>query len=181
MKEESKNKHTLNTYYIPELKKILEAVKTGTIAQQEWFSSVETTPDVKEDTNLKQKELVKLIHTTAADQLRDILKSDSSFYMYNIEQPCEPYGRMDMLYMDSIYSYPTEIKKDTGEHDLIGQIMKYDLNEKLHLHMKMFYKVQPVTICGSYNGHTLHELKKYGVVTIKYSMDKNQVILKLIS
>ena len=177
MRSEAKGKPTLNKYYVSELKKMVEATKTGRVANNEWVSQDTQVPTQSDNVKIKQKELVKLIHTTAHSKLGEILVSDESFHLYNIEHPCKTYGRVDMLYRDSLCSYPLEVKKDKGEHDLIGQIMKYELSERFGLHLKFYYKVQPVTICNSYDPYTLKELKRLGVIAIKYKLSRNQVSL----
>ena len=171
LKEECKlhpGSNKLNEHYFPELKKIISAVKTNTIPKQSWVSDPVLMDGTGFKTELKQEALVKLIHEQGFDTLASILQVDKGFRLHNIEHPCPPYGAVDMCYQDRITCYPLEVKKDRGEHDIIGQIMKYDLFCKKKLHLKQYYKVQPVTVCAYYDSFTVGQLKLLGVVTIKY-------------
>jgi hypothetical protein len=73
-----------------------------------------------------------------------------------------------MLYKDDKIIYPLEIKIKEGRHDILGQILKYERFFQFQLHLKLFEKVQPVTLCSFYNDFTLKELKKKGVIALKY-------------
>lgn len=169
-----KDKNILNNYQLRELKAIRTAIASGVIAKNIWVeeTSVPTTKDT--GTPVKQTDLVKRIHHEATDSLRACLQSDS-LYLYNIEHPCGDYGRVDMVYMDDTIAYPTEIKPAEGKHDLLGQIAKYTMYFRMKLHLKHFKGVQPVTICNSYDKHTLVELKRMSVVTLKYIISSDRV------
>jgi hypothetical protein len=183
MKKECKlhpGENTLNEHYIPELKKIITAVKTKSIPRQEWLSDPVPSDSTGAKTSLKQAALVKLIHEQGFNSLAAILQVDKGFKLHNIEHPCPPFGAVDMFYQDSITCYPLEVKKDRGEHDIIGQIMKYELFCKRRLHIKAYYKVQPVTVCACYDTFTLGQLKQLGVVTIKYTETDGSITLKKI-
>lgn len=170
-------KHPLNPYYVTEFRKVVQAAKSGKIPQLSWLS--EPVPEVSKSnkTDLKQPALVESIHKSASANLKDMLGARDSFQLYNIEHPCPPYGAVDMLYQDDVTCFPLEVKKDRGEHDLIGQIMKYELYCKKQLHLKFYYKVQPVTICAGYDRFTHRQLKQLGVITVRYSERGNKIKL----
>ncbi len=139
---------SLDKHQILELKKVKEALTTGRISRNKWLDEVSTMPSSSPGVTIKQPELVKRIHTEVFKQLKEILQDD--IYLYNIEHPCGSYGAVDMVYMGNGTVYLVEVKRGCGEHDLIGQISKYDLHHKLHLHYRQYGHVQPVTICNSY-------------------------------
>lgn len=174
-----KDKNILNNYQLKELKAIRTAIASGMIAKNIWVeeTSVPTTKDT--GTPVKQTELVKRIYYEATDSLKQCLQSDN-LYLYNIEHPCGGYGRVDMVYMDDVIAYPTEIKPAEGRHDILGQIAKYTLYFRMLLHIKHFKSVQPVTICNSYDKHTLAELKRMSVTTLRYYMNSNKVHVALV-
>jgi len=171
LKEECKlhpGTNTLNKHYIPQFKKVLMAVSSGHLPQQSWPIEQAQEDPHRAKKRLKQSDVVVGVHEQCLGTLKEILKADHSFYLHNIEHPCPPYGAVDMLYQDKGTCYPLEVKKDRGEHDLIGQIMKYNLFCNKRLHLKHYFKVQPITVCGSYNSYTLGQLKQLGVVTLRY-------------
>ncbi|MBD3260558.1 MAG: hypothetical protein GF334_02600 [Candidatus Altiarchaeales archaeon] len=126
-----------------------------------------TPQDKRDRAQGTQADLVRKIHYEGLEGLNKILGERVD--LYNLEHPCPPYGAVDMVYMGSETAYPLEVKKDHGGHDLIGQIMKYDLFFKMRLHLEHYRYVQAVTICKTYDGFALRELKKMGVQTLKYS------------
>jgi len=184
LKEEfkvSKNRDALDQYQLRELKNIRSALESGSIPSIAWINEADTPAvKMKEESGIKQKELVKRIYYEAMDSLRDCLKSDSSLHLYNIEHPCGSYGQVDMVYMDSVTAYPVEIKPLEGRHDILGQIAKYTLYFRYLLNLKHFKRVQPVTICNSYDRHTLTELKRMSVYTLRYGLSKDKVIIEAI-
>ena len=169
-------KGILDDYQLRELKNIRTAIESGAISKDSWVDE-STVPNVEnKPSGIKQTDLVKRIHHEATDSLRACLQSDS-LYLYNIEHPCGDYGRVDMVYMDDVIAYPTEIKPAEGRHDMLGQIAKYTLYFRMLLHIKHFKSVQPVTICNSYDKHTLTELKRMSVVTLKYSVNRGRIMV----
>jgi hypothetical protein len=170
-----RNSTALNLSQLQELKAIREALKSGTLTKNAWVNESET-PIVKDmGSGLKQTALIKKIHTEAIDSLKKCLGSTDALCLYNLEHPCGSHGRVDMVYMDDEIVYPTEIKPLEGKHDLVGQIEKYALYFRMHLHLKHFKRVQPVTICGGYDVHALTELKRMSVLTLKYSVHADRV------
>lgn len=158
---------SLKEHQLIELKKIKEALTTGHISRNKWLDESNSPgPPSSLGIKIKQTELVRRIHIEGLEQLKEILQDD--IYLYNIEHPCTPYGAVDMVYMGKNTIYPLEVKRGRGEHDLIGQISKYDLHHRLQLHYKHYEYVQSVTICNSYDPFTLHELRTMGVLPLTY-------------
>jgi hypothetical protein len=178
---EKKDIHSLEEYQYKELKNIRQALNTGAIPKCEWINE-SSAPSIKYEgiPDLKQDAIVKRIHFDALDELRKTLGSDESLRLYNIEHPCNPHGRVDMVYRDSITAYPVEVKRQHGRHDLLGQIAKYTLYFRTLLHLKHFKKVQPVTICRCYDQHTLAELKRMSVITLRYTFRNDKLSLSLV-
>jgi len=174
---ESGKKDSLRQDQLKELKKVKEAIETGVIARSKWLEEPIIVAAPPEDRpGIKQSELVYKIHTEAFDDLRSII-SDRNLFLYNIEHPCEPYGNADMMYRDTDTAFPVEVKKHKGKHDLVGQIVKYDLTTRLKLHLNHYQKVQSFTICHSYDEFTLRELKKLDIITLRYRMVNDRVKL----
>ena len=161
-------KEFLKDHQLKELASIREAINTGVISKNKWIDST-IAPEIDKAPDIDQVELVKRIHLQGLGQLRQILGDD--IRILNVEQPCPPYGRVDMVYKSKNTIYPIEVKRAQGQHDLIGQISKYDLYHRLRLHFKHYEFVRSVTICSSYNQHTLDELKSMGIKTLMYSTD----------
>jgi hypothetical protein len=172
-----RDRNALDIYQLKELKNIRSALDTGSIVTDKWITE-EQAPDTNEkETAPKQNDLVKRLHVDAIESLRSCVGSDASFELYNVEHPCNPHGRVDMVYRDSETMYPVEIKRNQGEHDLIGQIAKYTLYFKMRLHLKMYRRVQPVTICRGYNSHVLSELKRRSVETLRYTVMNGKIVI----
>jgi hypothetical protein len=186
LRDELKNtseENPLPTEYLKELKKIRESLRTGSVLNDTW---VENNVPIKipkmsgSKFNGDQDELVKKIHYEAADELKNILNAPEDFQLYNVEHPCGVHGFVDMVYSDSVTHYPIEVKKDEGKHDLISQISKYDLSFKLHLHLKIYRRVTPVTICASYQNNIIKELKSRGVQVLLYHLVGGRVKLSAV-
>lgn len=149
------------------LKDIRHSLATGTLPGRQWVDDPGPAPESSEGNGAKQDELVRRIHTEALRDLCDALGQE--LRLQNLEHPCPPYGKVDMLYMSDDTAYPLEVKTKTGLHDIIGQILKYNLHMKLHLHYHLYSRVRPVTVCAAYDPHVLRELKANGVETLVYS------------
>jgi len=148
------------------LKEIRQALATGTLPGKQWVET-KPAPTSSESNGVRQDEVVRRIHT---ESLRDLCSAlGQELRLQNLEHPCPPYGRVDMLYMSSDTAFPLEVKVKTGQHDIIGQILKYELYMKLRLHYHLYDRVRPVTVCAAYDPHVLHELKANGVETLVYS------------
>jgi hypothetical protein len=164
---------SLKPHQYLELKKIKTALASGVIARSSWLEGTEMIPPSMPTVDMKQKELIRRIHDSGLTSLKEILQDD--VYLYNLEAPCLPYGYVDMVYMGKNTVYPVEVKKDTGKHDLIGQICKYELSHKLKVHYKLYDFVRPLTICHTYQEYVVKELKQVGVLPLHYTIgnDKN--------
>ena len=183
LKEEYKvsgRKGTLTEAQYRQLKVIREALETGHISEDRTWLTDSFISGSPGDTysDMEQTELVKRIHKEALTDIQEIFSP--TMYLCNIEHPCTPYGKVDMYYKDASIAYPTEVKRGCGKHDLIGQIMKYTLSFKLKLHLNQYESVQPVTICGSYDGFTLRELKSLGVCTLQHTIADNKVTVRAV-
>jgi hypothetical protein len=160
------------------LKSIHIAIKSGTIQICQWIKDTEIIPvDSKSNSPIKQKDLVYKIHTEGLHLLKKILKAPK-LELYDIEHLCSPYGAVDMVYKNDDIIYPLEVKIHEGKHDLVGQISKYTLSFKLKLNLKFYTEVQPVTLCNSYNSYTLMELKKLGVIPLRYNFIKDKIEIR---
>lgn len=174
LREEHKkfgDREALDKHQLRHLKKVREALQTGTLPQSTWLNEEGSrAPIVPErgKTDRSQNELVRAIYKNSNDLQKIIGSSCELFRLYNVEQPCSPYGRVDMFYTDSVYAYPVEVKTGIGGHDIIGQIMKYDQATRMKLHLKFWHDVQPITICWGYSDFAINELKKRGVLTIQH-------------
>lgn len=163
---------SLKPHQFLELKKVKEAITTGNISRNKWLEETPAGPP-RSDVKIKQAELVRKIHTEGQEQLKEILQDD--IYLYNIEHPCGSYGAVDMVYMGKKTIYPLEVKRGRGEHDLIGQISKYDLHHRLQLHYKHYEHVRSVTVCNSYDPFTIQELRTMGVLPLNYSLNEDGI------
>ena len=168
-------KDSLEHYQYIELKKIKNALESGNISKKKWIDNL-VIPHINSEITIKQTELVRKIHTEGIDQLKNIFNDNVS--IYNIEHPCGFYGAVDMVYKGRDTIYPVEVKRGKGEHDILGQIGKYDLYHRLRLHYKHYKYVQPVTICNSYHEFVLNELKQMSVFTLLYTISGKKILIK---
>lgn len=178
--KKKKDPNVLTKKQLLQLKEIKAAIKTGKIETAAWITEEnKSTLNEKGDLDIKQTELVRKIHFEGSETLRKVFKSEA-LELHNIEHPCGKYGAVDMVYRDQDTFYPIEVKRHEGKHDLIGQIAKYTFYFKLRLNLKVYSDVQPVTICNSYNPHTLTELKRMSVVTLKYVLRNDKIKIGII-
>jgi len=175
----NKDKSALTVDQLKTLKNIRESIKTGKFIEDNLVSLpdyMENNQAPEKETERDQVELVKQIHLEVG-QLTDILKSNGKLILEDIEHPCPPYGAVDVLYRDNFTVYPLEIKTSEGQHDLLGQILKYQRYFQFKLHFKLYRKVQPVTLCACYSDFVLRELKKRGIVTLRYNRIRDKLKL----
>ena len=157
------------------LKEIKFSLKNGKIETSKWIDDDESpTTLMGTEPEIKQPELLKKIYFESLPCLRTILKSNE-LELHNIEHPCGQYGAVDMVFRDKEFFYPVEVKRHEGKHDLIGQIAKYTTFFKFGLHLNVYFDVQPVTICNSYNPHTLTKLKRMSVIPLIYTLQDGKV------
>ena len=172
--EEFNRKHdrtALNLDQWKILKSIREIIKTGRFVGEnltELPSYIEGNQPPEKVNEKDQVKLVKEIHFEIG-QLEDIIHPEGKLYLEDIENPCPPYGAVDMLYKDDFTVYPLEVKTSEGQHDLLGQILKYEKYFQFKLHYKLYQKVQPITLCPCYSDFVLRELKKRSIITLRYS------------
>lgn len=159
----------LKNHQMAELRRIQVAIKNGCIPSRKWLTNPSSIlPPAGAPSTARQDDLVRNIGTKGLPRIRELFE-DAGIELYNIEHPCPPYGAVDMVFRSHDTAYPIEVKKDCGEHDLIGQIGKYDLFHKMQLHHKFYEQVQSATICRTYQPYALRELKSMGIETLLYS------------
>lgn len=178
--KKSGNRNSLTKIQLEDLKIIRNALVSGNASHSIWLGEVQDNASMNAQEpaqGIKEAEVVRKVHYDARDDLRHLVGAGEGFHLYNLEHPCTPYGRVDMLYQDHKVAYPVEVKRGDGTHALIGQIMKYTLAIKLKLHYKFYERVKPVTICTGYDSFVLSELKKMGVMTLRYEFTKDRLAL----
>jgi hypothetical protein len=169
---------SLNKYQLQELAKIKSSLDNNQIAEQSWIDDCSYGHSGIPVKDMNQDGLVKELYR-ASSPIRDLIGANNTFYLYNIEHPCNDLGFIDMYYRDDETAYPLEVKKTVGDHRLLGQILKYDRYCKFHLHQGYYKRVQAVTICGSYDDFTIKELKKNGVIPILYSFQEQLTLTRI--
>ena len=171
------NPDSLNQYQLRQLKTVRDAVKGKEVRKVVWEDEVPVETLEAPDTDKDHKEVVRAIHRSVEQLKNAIGDLIGDLVLHNIEHPCAQ-GRMDMLYLDDVYAYPIEVKPEAGRHDIVGQIMKYDLSCRMKIHLGFWQDVRPVTICGGYSKWALRELKKLGVITVKHTSLKSDLKLE---
>jgi hypothetical protein len=171
---------SLSKYQLQILKDIREALKTGKIVAKKWSDQVaaDTAPEGTKPPVESQAQLVKFIHDKGKSQLESILQE--SVHLYNIEQPCGPYGYVDMVYAGDRSMYPVEVKKSVAGHDVVGQIGKYDLWHKLRLHYGQYDRVQSAVIARGYDKYAIEELRRMGVLPLTYSIEGKNLSIRAV-
>lgn len=165
-----------------QLKHVRDSLRTGKICRSDdWVAEsqgIQPSPGQKSKERSDQDLLVRKIHEHGYEKLKEELGVSGNFDLYNIEHPCGRYGRVDMVYIDQETIYPVEVKCREGRHDIVGQIEKYALFFRLHLHEKLYKEVKAVTICGSYDSHVLAALKRIGVKPFQYRRRSDGILLR---
>lgn len=174
------DKNALNRHQLKLLKKAKTAIDTGKVSRAAWLEkpiSINSSVDQKPKPDKNHKELVRALYNESA-QLKKLTGSNcEKFHLYNIEHPCPPHGKADMVYLDGLYVYPIEVKPGVGGHDVVGQILKYEQSLRMLLHTRFWEDVKPVTVCWGYSEFALSELKKSGVITLQYRPNKKDLKL----
>lgn len=155
------------------LKSIRVALETGSMPKQSWVDDLPPAPEGRDGLDGRQDDLVRRIHTEALDDLKAALGEDVR--LANVEHPCPPYGRADMLYMSDGTAFPVEVKRKDGGHDVVGQIAKYALYMRLRLMLHHYRRVRPVTICAGYAPYAHRELKAQSVETLVYTESDGRI------
>lgn len=120
----------------------------------------------KDNVFSKQNDLVKAIIFCQND-LKKCLGAQYDFHCFCTEMETK-FGRVDLVASDSITMYPIEVKKNGAFHDVVGQIYKYVVHFKLSLINRVYDKVIGVVIANSFDRYVLNELKKTGIVCVRY-------------
>lgn len=170
-------KHNLSLEQLRILKIIREAIRTGKIPNSlTWSDTSEIQNNLPSDQKTDQKQLVKEI-ILELNQIKNLLHSRGKLRLEGIEFPCGNFGVLDMFYLDDETVYPLEVKVNRGEDGLLNQILRYELFFKFRLHLNLFKKIKPVTLCANYQNFVLGELKKRNIITLKYSRENGKLKL----
>jgi len=85
----------------------------------------------------------------------------------NFEQPTI-YGPIDIYAQNGSVAYVIEVKTNTADHSIIGQVMKYYIGLCHKLILKMFEEVKTMTVCPGYDSISLKGLKRIGTTPILF-------------
>lgn len=173
----SGDKNALSPYQLRLLRTVRDALRGKEVRSVTWEEDLPAEALKPPENDQSHRDVVREIHRSIKQLQNALGRSVGELRLHNIEHPCPP-GRMDMLYLDDVFAYPVEVKPEAGKHDIVGQILKYDLSCRMNIHLGFWQDVQPVTVCGGYSKWALRELKKHGVITILHTNSKNGLNLK---
>jgi hypothetical protein len=70
------------------------------------------------------------------------------------------YGLIDLFAVKDSCAYIIEVKTETADHSIVGQVLKYYVGVGLRLILKHFDDIRTVTVCPGYNQAAVFGLKQ---------------------
>ena len=116
-----------------------------------------------EDTKESHYELVKKIYEKREQTLIPYTGGGIEFACP--EFPVE-FGKIDLVIYNDSVSYAIEVKTNTANHAIVGQVLKYFIWLSLNLSHKFYNDVKLITICPGYDQPAMWGLKQMGVQTL---------------
>jgi len=91
-------------------------------------------------------------------------------YTGPIQEACPEYpvyfGSIDLMIRSGSCAYIVEVKTDTADHAIVGQVMKYYVGMSLQLVLKFFDEVKIITICPGYDQAAYNGLRQLGAAIL---------------
>jgi hypothetical protein len=72
------------------------------------------------------------------------------------------FGKVDLMVQSGSCAYIVEVKTETADHAIVGQVMKYFVGMCLKLILKMFNEIKIITLCPSYDEASMLGLRQIG-------------------
>jgi len=88
------------------------------------------------------------------------------------------YGFVDIVAYTKEYAIPIEVKLNTANHKIVGQILKYMKHFVYRLNYHIYRDVFGVLIAKNYTADVLQECKKLNVLPLTYCISKNSFSLQ---
>ena len=85
----------------------------------------------------------------------------------NFEHPVI-FGHIDLLVQSGKRAFIIEVKTETADHSIIGQVMKYYIGLSLKLNLKFFDEIETITLCPSYDKPSYNGLKQINAIPLTY-------------
>jgi len=102
-------------------------------------------------------------------------------YTGPIKDACFEYpvldGSIDLMVQSGLCAYVVEIKTDTADHSIIGQVMKYYVGMCLKLSLKFFNEVKIITVCPGYDQASHRGLKQIGATVLSINPKTSKTAL----
>jgi RecB family endonuclease NucS len=76
------------------------------------------------------------------------------------------YGSIDLLGQRGKTVYIIEVKTDTADHAIVGQVTKYYIGLSLQLHLKHFNDIGIITLCPGYDSFVYNQLKQMNAIPL---------------
>lgn len=157
-----------------DLKRLVEIYKTGQIKQEAFVYKHQTQSYQKTELSLKEKFLADLILKDKRPLERELGPIDDVL----LEADYRPFGKCDVRVIANRVCYPIELKDETANERISGQIRKYIKGAILQIKYGRYDTVQGVTIAPNYTKEALMQLKALNVWSYSLTIDKKSYFLE---
>lgn len=164
--------NSLDDYKKDQLIQLIHYVKNG-IVPYSFNSAIDYENDIdeiicKEKYTMVEKDLNRTIFEGYLPKISEIINRKLTPIM--TEHPIYEGYEVDITSKDLNEKefWIIELKSESADHKIIGQCIKYIQYFEDRLIYKLYDKVRALTICGGYRRIALSELKKMGIITLKY-------------
>lgn len=155
-----------------DLKRLVAIVKSGKVESDfAWADKLEYTVTAKKKLPWRERKMARLIlknrlplqEALGIESLRDVKP----------EQQYGEFGRADLLAVGDRVGFPIELKDETSNERLSGQIFKYVKGAIRYLKYGFYDTVQGVTIAPGYSQEAANQLKAYGIWVYVIEIEKD--------
>jgi len=159
-----------------DLKRLVEIIKTGiTESSFLWAEKLDVVTTSKKRLPLKERKMAQMILKN-----REPLKKALGVQKLEDVKPEDDYGefgRADLFARADRIGFPIELKDETSNERLSGQIFKYIKGAIRLIKHGNFDTVQGVTIAPGYSQEAVNQLKAYGVWVFRIEMKEDRYTL----
>lgn len=162
-----------------DLKRLVKVIKSGKVERDAWSFKVDTAQTSRRQLPFRENKMARII----CKNPKPLYKS---LYVKKVNElkPEDEYGRFgraDLMLRADRIGFPIELKDETSNERLSGQILKYIKGATCLIKLGGFDRVQGVVIAPGYSQEAINQLHQVGVIILQIHVDKNDYRLQRIS
>lgn len=160
-----------------DLKRLVEIVRSDKFETNfSWNSKTDLINTFKSELSKNEKETAELLYKKREPLLKAL--GVSKIDDIKPEDEFGEFGRVDLMVKADRIGFPIEIKDETANERLSGQILKYIRGTIVMMKYGGFDTVQGVVIAPNYSREAISQLKNYNVLVLKIILMKESYRLE---